>query len=321
MKNYSRKIFTSYTSKRQTDEAKDAFYTWLLDESNKTEKEIELERIWNEPVDMSMDKTQKALSQFKKDMKIAKIDRVLWLWRSVAASLIILSSTLAYLLIHSSGVQAPDIIEQYTQIANVETRTLPDGTIVYTNAKTILLYPSEFTGETRSVYLAGEAMFKVAKDEKHPFIVKTSDINVIALGTEFNVLAYPEDSVVYTTLLSGSVRVEKPGSSLSTILSPNDQLAYYRNGHEPTLSTVDTDLVTSWIQGEITVSNKRLVEIFDTLERHYDVKFNYGSEVHNDKYKYTFKFKRDTPFSDVVKIIKAVSNINYDIEGNICYIK
>ena len=321
MKNFSRKIFTSYTSKKQTEETKNAFYTWLLDESEQAEKEIELDKIWNEPTQMSTKDVSKALYRFKKSMNPVKLDKVIWLWRSIAASLLIASSTLAYLLINSAGFQATDIIEQYTQVSDVDMITLPDGTVVYTNSQTILLYPSKFTGDTRSVYLAGEAMFKVAKDKKHPFIVKTSDINITALGTEFNVLAYPEDSVVYATLLEGSIRIDKPGTDLNTVLSPNDQLTYYRNGQEPKLTTVDSDVITSWIDGEITIQNKRLVEIFHSLERHYGVKFNYDSEIVNDKYKYTFKFKRDTPFSDVAKIIKAVSNINYEIEGNICYIK
>ena len=86
-----------------------------------------------------------------------------------------------------------DLVECYIPTAEIRELTLPDGTYVMLNSKSILLYPEKFTGETRSVYLIGEANFKVKPDKKHPFIVKANDYQVTALGTEFNVNAYPEN--------------------------------------------------------------------------------------------------------------------------------
>ena len=82
---------------------------------------------------------------------------------------------------------------------------LEDGTTVWLNAATTFKFPSHFTGKKREVYLDGEAFFNVAKDKKHPFIVKSGKHKVKVLGTRFNVCAYTEDDHITTTLKSGKV--------------------------------------------------------------------------------------------------------------------
>ena len=89
--------------------------------------------------------------------------------------------------------------------------TLPDGTQVMINSESTLLYPQQFTGDSRCVYLVGEANFKVRRDEAHPFIVKSADFQVTALGTEFNVSAYPEEEEVTATFILGKVFVAYNG--------------------------------------------------------------------------------------------------------------
>lgn len=320
MKKYIKTIFKSFTSKEQNDEAKAAFHSWLIDENHQSEKEEELQAIWNEKPITTVSDTWEALDKIKSKLGINKRTKNIWVWQSIAATLVLISSTLLYLLLNNSGHINTDIIELHTPIAQLNTITLPDGTIVHSNSKTTLLYPSEFTGETRSVYLVGEAMFKVAKDEKHPFIVKTSNVNVTALGTEFNVAAYPEDSIVYTTLLSGSIEVEAPKSKFKKILTPNEQLAYQKDGNNYILSQVQPNIITAWKDGEITIQNKTLKETFAILERYYATSIQYDWKTLNTEYRYTFKFRRDAPFEEVARVIKTVSNINYKLENNICYI-
>jgi len=87
---------------------------------------------------------------------------------------------------------------------------LADGTKVWLNAGSLLAFPSGFTGDTREIYLEGEAFFKVAKRESKPFIVKTGTLDIKVLGTHFNISAYPADATIETVLLEGSVAVEKP---------------------------------------------------------------------------------------------------------------
>src|SRR5690606_2228771 len=83
--------------------------------------------------------------------------------------------------------------------------TLSDGTNVWLNSETKIIYPSRFVGEERKVKLIGEAYFKVAKNVNQPFIVESEGMDILVTGTEFNVSAYKGASETMTTLIEGSV--------------------------------------------------------------------------------------------------------------------
>ena len=144
------------------------------------------------------------------------------------------------------------------------------------NSKSTLLYPHEFTGDSRSVFLLGEANFKVKPDKKRPFIVKSNDLQITALGTEFNVSAYPESQEIATTLISGSIRVDYNNLTTSVILHPNEQFAYNRNNKKYDLSNPDMDDVTAWQRGELVLQKMTLTDIINVLERKYPYAFVYS---------------------------------------------
>lgn len=90
---------------------------------------------------------------------------------------------------------------------------LPDGTEVFLNAGSRLTYSMDYGKKTRYVEFSGEAYFKVVKNTNIPFIVHTSSTNIKALGTEFNVRAYPNENIIETILVKGSVAVDKTGKN------------------------------------------------------------------------------------------------------------
>ncbi len=109
--------------------------------------------------------------------------------------------------------------------------TLPDGTQVWLNSDSKLVYDNEHFGDgVREVSLTGEAYFDVVKNPAKPFIIHTSKINVKVLGTVFNVKAYPDDKQTETSLIRGSVEVtikNRPNDKI--ILSPNEKLIVENN--------------------------------------------------------------------------------------------
>ena len=109
--------------------------------------------------------------------------------------------------------------------------TLPDGTTVSLNAGSRLKYDERFGINDRIVELEGEGYFKVAKDSKRLFTVKTSYLNVNALGTAFNIKAYSDDNTIETTLVEGSVRIEEiadNGRKEVMVLKPNQKLTFFK---------------------------------------------------------------------------------------------
>jgi ferric-dicitrate binding protein FerR (iron transport regulator) len=150
------------------------------------------------------------------------------------------------------------------------TLVLADGTRVYLNAASELIFPSRFLDEgPREVHLRGEAYFEVEADATRPFIVHTRDVAVRALGTSFNVNAR---QAVVTTLVSGRVRLTVAG--LTREIVPGEQ-AVCRDG-EIAVRAVATELYTSWKDGYYLFRAAPLEEIMTTLAAWYNISVHYA---------------------------------------------
>jgi transmembrane sensor len=82
--------------------------------------------------------------------------------------------------------------------------TLADGSTVDLNARSSIRV--EFSNSERRIELLdGQALFQVAKDKERPFIVRSGDATVRAVGTQFDV--YRKSSGTTITVLEGRVAV------------------------------------------------------------------------------------------------------------------
>jgi len=156
---------------------------------------------------------------------------------------------------------------------------LSDGTHVYLNSGTTLRYPITFIpGESRKVFLTGEAYFDVAEDKEHPFVVNANEIDIEVLGTKFNVSHYPEDTNINTVLVEGAVELRRaasePHKSKTIMLKPGHKGEWHRNSNEITTNNVDTSIYTAWVQGKLVFRNTSFKQIREALQRHYNVVIN-----------------------------------------------
>ena len=324
MKNYIRDVIDRYIKHDYPEEVNQDFRTWLTDEERADEKEHELNKLWEATEAVTTPGYRDSLERMHELTGIGSRRRIyslrtrLVVWRVAAALLITVSSISIYLALQNR--QAPDLLQAYIPTAETRNITLPDGTQVLINSQSTLLYPQQFTGDTRCVYLVGEANFKVKPDKKHPFIVKANDYQVTALGTEFNVNAYPENSELMATLLEGSVKVEFNNLLSNIILKPNEQLVYDKHTKAHNLRMPEIDDVTAWQRGELVFSNMYLEDIFTSLERKFPYAFVYS--LHSlKKNTYSFRFSKQANLEEVMKIIsQVVGNVNYVIKGNKCYV-
>lgn len=182
--------------------------------------------------------------------------------------------------------------------------TLPDGTKVWLNAGSKLSYPS-FFGTERKVFLSGEGFFNVSKNEKVPFIVSTRTIDVKALGTQFNVLCYPESNYTGVYLQEGSVKAYFPSSEAEgVILSPEQYLV--QKGKQLVLSTMDPDELL-WREGIYTFKRQKLGRIIEKLELYYDVKIVVKDPEILD-YEYVGKFRQRDGVMEILHLIQRIHN-------------
>ena len=324
MKNYIQQLVELFGHNSYSAGTRKKVQQWLADEEHVDEKNEALRELWKQAGEQKVpDGMQQSIQRMRQNLGTQSItsrrNYQLLIRRAAAIFLLAVSSVSIYLMLEKERPEK-DLVECYIPTAEIRELTLPDGTNVMLNSKSILLYPEKFTGETRSVYLIGEANFKVKPDKKHPFIVKANDYQVTALGTEFNVNAYPENSELMATLLEGSVKVEFNNLLSNIILKPNEQLVYDKHTKAHNLRMPEIDDVTAWQRGELVFSNMYLEDIFTSLERKFPYAFVYS--LHSlKKNTYSFRFSKQANLEEVMKIIsQVVGNVNYVIKGNKCYV-
>ncbi len=152
---------------------------------------------------------------------------------------------------------------------------LPDETMAYLNAGSRLIYPSAFSGKKREVFLLGEGYFEVSHNPQKPFIVKTNDISVIALGTVFNVSAYPADKTIETVLVNGNVVIRDNSFHIfdkELVLKPNEMASFNRETLETTKQLTNTDEYVAWHQGYLDFQSTDLNRVILKVERYYNIK-------------------------------------------------
>lgn len=201
---------------------------------------------------------------------------------------------------------------------------LSDGTTVWLNADTKLKYPKSFKiGETRKVELLyGEAYFDVSPSKNHngyAFNVLTKDQVLEVFGTKFNIKAYKEEQIIYTTLVEGKVGITIDDKSEN--LNPGEQTALNIESRSITKYQVETDYDIAWTRGYFNFKDKPLKDIMIVLARWYDIEVTFESNELEDA---TFSglLNKKQSIEDILNGIKNTKFINaYDIKDKSITIK
>ncbi|WP_293717014.1 FecR family protein [uncultured Parabacteroides sp.] len=236
---------------------------------------------------------------------------------SIAASLLLLLAvgSMAYLV--GSKEEVPVYIVT-SGIQNMQSVSLPDGTVVQLGPGSKLTYPAVFTGETREIYLNGQAFFDVYKNPAKSFIVHTSNMRVEALGTAFEIFDYEIENKSETVLLNGMVKIglnRSEGDTEEFVLSPNEKIVHDKRTDSTCISGVDADKYTAWRKQKIlSFENEKLSMIIPRLEQWYGRKVMCQQDL-ADKYRFTFKV-RDESLERILFIMGESSPLGYQKTTN-----
>jgi ferric-dicitrate binding protein FerR (iron transport regulator) len=196
---------------------------------------------------------------------------------------------------------------------------LSDGTLVYLNSGTTLKYPTKFIeGQSRHVFLTGEAYFEVAKNKKMPFLVTANKMEVKVLGTHFNIAAYQDEDAITATLLEGKVAVEVDNSH--TILIPNQQLSYALSDKKIAVKNVLTKNVISWKNGFFMFDEVSLLQATKQMSRTYNIPIVILNK-NLENFKLSGSISNQQKIEDILMALKSLNNISYEIKNNTVYLK
>jgi transmembrane sensor len=198
--------------------------------------------------------------------------------------------------------------------------TLADGTRIWLNSGSQLSYPVNFTGNSREVYLSGEAFFEVESDPAKPFHVITGDMKIRVTGTKFNVTSYASDQTTQTVLLSGKVSAAKNQRFARTVeLEPGERIVYNKQDDNMEKDFVDVELYASWVNGYLRFDNEPVENIFKKLERYYNK--NILTEKLSGQPKFTGKLDLADDLEKVLKNIGFSASFSVDYENDVFIIR
>ena len=202
---------------------------------------------------------------------------------------------------------------------------LSDGSEVWVNAGSRLVYPTRFVGSERQVELDGEAYFRVMPDATRPFVVKSHGSYTRVLGTEFNVRSYL-DQPEQVTLVKGKVEVSMHGNTHKgggenekrwRTLVPGQQLSMVNN--QITVKEVDTDVYTYRRDGYFFFDDERMDELMRQIGSWYNVSVVFRNPKPRG-YKMHFFCERSSRVEQVVEQLNMLQKAHMTLSGNTIYI-
>ena len=318
----------------------------LIDKSLQGYSNEVLDKLWEKPftslpkMDMSnkaWDAIQRRIKQSPGQLAIITIAAKKWM----AAAAVIFIAGISFFIFknkkpgtHHELVSQQELNKISTHAGSKTKVQLPDGTQVWLNANSQLLYNSEnFGKDERTVNLTGEAFFDVTKNEKIPFVIHAGVVNITVKGTAFNVKAYPKQKDIETTLLRGLIEITtsqdperkiviKPNEKIiipSEAVMGEDQKANDSGNSLYTISRLpknEKNILSEivWIKDNLEFDNQTFQDLSPQLESWFSVNIHFGDETIKHR-RFSGSIERET-LEQTLSAMQISYPFKYYITGN-----
>lgn len=200
--------------------------------------------------------------------------------------------------------------------------TLPDGSTVWLNAGSKMVYSQGFGVSDRRLAFQGEGYFEVEKNDEMPFLVQTHDVNVTVVGTKFNFRNYPEDEEAVVELLEGKVALENQLKEEAVrYLSPNEKMVLHKATGEMDITSAKVKEATLWTENILLFDEDLLPDIVRELERSYHVQIKIENEDLKQTRFYGQFNQLEQNIYDVLDMLSETGKLKYHEEGKVIYLK
>jgi transmembrane sensor len=352
-------IIVKFLSGSSTEEESVQLIGWLKENRENRRFYFSLKRVWlktnnseanKKLIEDSWDRLKlRTTMQSKVAVRDEKGFRIDLRKFSIAASILVLIGISLFLGIQLRSFSNHQLTTISVPMGSRTNISLPDGTNVWLNANSKLTYTSDFSVKNRDISLSGEAYFDVSPHKSSVFTVITRDLNVRALGTEFNVKSYPDEDVTETTLVSGTVEIAVTDEGIMArpvLLKPNQRITYFRAENAIVSLPVETEDIeikiadtseaavkvpvskpsleiaqinhpeeyTSWKDGKLVFRGENLASLSRQIERVYNVEISFDDDSLKEMY-YTGTLE-EVSIVEVLRAIATASNINYKLDKN-----
>ncbi|MDR6567402.1 FecR family protein [Chitinophaga ginsengisegetis] len=236
-------------------------------------------------------------------------------WLAYAAGILVLigAGLAAWLLMKPSRKPALVYEEVWAPAGKRVRLVLEDSTEVWLNNGSKLRYPVAFTGNTRELYVEGEACFDVTRRDQQPFIVHSGNVAVKVLGTVFNIQAY-QQAPLAVTVVSGKVSVAA-GTTALGVLHPNEKLEYEAVSRRAKIDTVNAENLLAWKKGELIMDDVTMEQAAAIIGRWYNVQVELGNDAIRNC-RFSLSFLHGESIGEVMKMICELNGCSWKMRGS-----
>jgi hypothetical protein len=190
------------------------------------------------------------------------------------------------------------------------TLKLSDGTKVWLNAGSRLVYPPTFRGKYREVYLQGEGYFEVTKNTTKPFYVKTDRMKIEVLGTKFDVQAFSEEETHSAILLEGKISLSSPQTAMiakeQVVLKQSERGVYSGISNRFIKEEIShPENFIDWTYGYINFNKEPLESVLKRISRYYNIKIQLRSGMGSFQISGKLDLKEDSE-----RVLKGIAIIS-----------
>ncbi len=236
---------------------------------------------------------------------------------SAAAVIFIVGGVSWYFMRPANNVELKGV-----QMVNITAKkimkiTLPDGSLVWINARTVFKYPSVFKGKLRQVELVeGRAFFDVKHLSSHPFVVKTKTLNITVLGTSFDVRTYEKEGTTKVSVITGKVGITRPGheNEPAVMLLPKQQVVLSKVTSQLTKAATPEPVVNLWCKSPLVFDQDDLGNVFKAIEKQYNTHIQVDNKkLLNERISITLSNQR---LDTIMEILSFTKHFNYQIAND-----
>ncbi|MBV7530613.1 FecR domain-containing protein [Chitinophaga sp. sic0106] len=260
------------------------------------EKYHHLRHYFEDPLQVSAENTEQALQLTLNKIKSpqpanvhpigsAKSGRWKWIAAVTAAAVLIPVGVFLFITANNQTTDAPR--QQWVKRSNGKAIRsfieLGDGSKIWLNAESVVTYPEKFRGNSREIFLEGEAFFDVASNARRPFVIHLKNGTIKVLGTSFNIRAYANEPV-QTAVVTGKVafipRYEDNKKIGDTIfITPDVKVSYTASSGTLIKGNTIGSEDKAWTEGRLIFRNATLEEIGASLERNFNKRVEFEANA------------------------------------------
>lgn len=316
--NITPELLIAFLSKQISEENAVVVQNWI-NASAENQKYLEqFKIIWEEsgklkpaPVDVDTDIAWNRLSHKINDFEQAnnKVKRVR-IYRTFIRVAAVIIPIVAIISLYFIYFQSPNMLT-LSSTSQKSSDTLPDGTIIYLNNYSKLIYPEKFSNN-REVTMEGEIFFEVEHDASKPFIIHAGNTLVKVLGTSFNVNA-SDSNTVEVYVKTGYVLFSTSNITSSVTLKAGDKGIYNISTNKIWKTIVADENDLFWKNKVLVFNRTGLQHVANTLKKYYNINISFKKETLKDlHFSATFT---NQPIDSIINIISSTFNITITKDG------